>query len=114
MSKKFMTVSDGEFSLSETENENQFYFYRNDRKVLGDVGDMPMDLFQALIIQKMMTGEITELVVANIRYEYSEDETIIRLTTSKIGEKDESVEPVAISSKKQPNFIRRLFNKVFG
>ena len=113
MANEFLAVSDGTFTLSETEVKNQFYFYRNDGEVLTDIDREPMDLYQAYIMSKMMSGEITDMVMSNIYFEMSDDGKCIRLTICDIGEK-----PVKSNNStargKQPNFIKRLFNKIFG
>ena len=87
MENGVLTVTDGTFTLAETENKNQFYFYRNDGNVLTGVDREPMDLYQTYIMQKMMNGEITDVVLNNIYSEKSTDEKCIRLTICNIGEK---------------------------
>ena len=113
MANEFLAVSDGTFTLTETENKNQFYFYRNDGDVLTDIDREPMDLYQAYIMQKMMSGEITEMVMNNIYSETSDDGKCIRLTICEIGE-----EPIrntnSTVNQKKPNFLKRLFHKIFG
>jgi len=105
VSKELKALSNGEFTLAETEVENQFYFYRNDGKILGDVGRIPMDFYQQYIMSKMMNGEITEIVMNNILFETSDDGKCIRLTTSDIGE------PPKTKPNKKPNFFKRIFKK---
>ena len=112
MANEFITVSDGTFTLQETENKNQFYFYRNDGEVLADIDSEPMDLYHAYIFQKMMSGEITSMVMNKIYSERSEDGKYIRLTICDIGEKHENNKNSIVS--KQPSFLKRLFHKVFG
>lgn len=112
MTNEFRTVSDGTFTLQESENEKQFYFYRNDGEVLTDIGREPMDLYQAYIVNKMMDGEITDIVMNNICFETSDDGKCIRLTIYDIGEKTVQQNNSTVS--KQPNFLKRLFHKVFG
>lgn len=113
MVNEFLSVSDGTFTLSETENKNQFYFYRKDGGVLTDVGRKPMDLYQAYIMQKMMNGEITDMVMNNIYSEMSDDRKCIRLTISDIGEKPAKNTNSTVNNK-QPNFLKRLFQKILG
>jgi len=43
MATELLAISDGTFTLSETENKNQFYFFRNDGQVLSDIDREPMD-----------------------------------------------------------------------
>ena len=112
MANEFLAISDGTFTLSETENKNQFYFYRNDGNVLTDIDREPMDLYQAYIMQKMMNGEITDMVMNNIYSEMSTDGKCIRLTICDIGE--EPIKPTNSNvNNKQPNFLKRLFHKIF-
>ena len=112
MASEFRAVSDGTFTLQETENKNQFYFYRNDGEVLADIDREPMDLYHAYIMQKMMNCEITDMVMNNIYSETSEDGKCIRLTISDIGEKPVHHNNSTVN--KQPSFWKRLFHKVFG
>lgn len=113
MANEFLTVSDGTFTLSETQNKNQFYFYRNDRGVLTDIDREPIDLYHAYIMKKMMNGEITDTVMNNIYSETSTDGKCIRLTISDIGEKPRSSNN-STASQKHPNILKRLFHKIFG
>ncbi len=113
MANEFLAISDGTFTLSETEVKNQFYFYRNDGEVLIDIGREPMDFYNAYIMQKMMNGEITDMVINNIYSEMSDDGKCIRLTICKIGEKPVKSNNSTVIDK-HPNFIKRLFHKIFG
>ena len=111
MANEFRIISDGTFTLQKSENKNQFYFYRNDGEVLTDIDREPMDLYHAYIMQKMISGEITDIVMNNIYSETSADGKCIRLTISNIDEK-----PVQNDSSvsKKPNFLKRLFHEIFG
>ena len=113
MTNEFMAVSDGTYTLQETENKNQFYFYRNDGEVLTDIDREPMDLYQAFVMQRMMSGEITDMVMSNIYSEISDDEKCIRLTISDISSGSIQDKDSAVREKK-PNFLMRLFHKICG
>lgn len=113
MANEFLAISDGTFTLQESDNKNQFYFYRNDGEVLTDIDREPMDLYQAYIMKKMMKGEITDIVMNNIYSETSADGKCIRLTIYNIGEKPVQQSNSTVNSE-QPNFWKRLFHKVFG
>ncbi len=113
MTNEFLAVSDGTYTLSETENKNQFYFYRNDGAVLTDIDREPMDLYQAYIIQNMMNGGITHVVMNNIYSEMSDDKKCIRLTICDFGEKTER-NTSSTATNKNPNFLKHLFHKIFG
>ena len=52
MEKVVLAVSRGIFSLTETDKENVLYFYRNDGGMLGDVGRIPMELYQLYLDEK--------------------------------------------------------------
>lgn len=106
MSNELKAMTDGTFTLSESEDTNVFYFYRNDRKVIGDVGRIPMDFYQNWICTKMMNGEITEMEINDTCFfEISDDGKCIRLIVSGSGERK--------AKQKQPNFFKRLFSKLF-
>lgn len=113
MANEFFAISDGTYTLSETENKNQFYFYQNDGEILTDIDEEPIDLYQAYIIQKMMYGEITDAVMNKIYLELSDDEKCIRLTICDVGEK-KARNTNSTANQKQPNLIKRLFHKIFG
>lgn len=105
MSSELMALSNGTFTLAESEDPKVFYFYRNDHEVIGEVGRIPMDFYQNYICKKMMDGEITEIVMNDICFETSDDGKCIRLTVSGIGENR--------TNQKQPNFIKRFLSKIF-
>ena len=113
MATEVLTVSDGTFTLSETKNKNQFYFYRNDGNVLTVIKREPIDLYQGYLMQKMMNGEITDLVMQNFHSEMSDDGKCIRLTVCNIDEKPVKKINSNVSNKK-PNFLKRLLHKIFG
>ena len=83
MGRKYLSVTDGTFSLSETDVKNQFYFYRNDGGTI-DVDVLskePMDLYQAYIIRQMMTSQMNLAVTwKDIELELSDDRKVILLT----------------------------------
>jgi len=112
MANNFYAISDGTYTLQESDNPNQFYFYRNDGKVLTDIDREPMDLYHAYIMNKMMNGEITDMVMNNIYSQMSSDHTTIRLTISDIGE--DPVPRESSASHEKPSFWKRLFKKIFG
>ena len=112
MANDYNAVTDGTYTLMESDNPNQYYFFRNDKQVLTDVDREPMDLYQALIMKKMMDGEITGMVMNNICYETSDDGTTIRLTVSDIGEVP--VSHTSPTASKKPSFWKRLFQRLLG
>ena len=131
MDKQLMVLSDGTFSFSESDVENQFYFYRNDKGVLGDVGRIPMDFYQEYICHKMFSGEIKGAFASNVKMEISDDNKCIRITelsaselsdtsldSESTADSDSKPEPVLSQSTtattQQPNFFKRLFKKLFG
>ena len=124
MSKELQAFSDGTFVFAEDENGKQFYFYREDGEVLGDVGRRPMDFYQHYIMTKMMNGEITGMVANNLKFEESTDGKCIRITViDEFGESEsekteeakipeETDEPIQLKTK--ANFIKRMLKKIFG
>ena len=113
MTKEFLTISDGTFTLQEGENKNEFYFYRNDGGVLTDIDYQPMDLFHAYIMCKMNDADTDELSMSGRLYiQKSDSGKTIRLTFKEVDEKD--IRDDSIVNKKQPNFLKRLLHKIFG
>lgn len=112
MANEYLTVSNGIFTLSETKNKNQFYFYRNDGEVIGDIGNEPIDLVQAYLSRKMMDGEFTDMISKDIYFKKTEDGKCGVLTICEIGEKVK--ENNSNAEKKQANIFKRLFHKIFG
>ncbi len=126
-------ISDGTFTLQESENENEFFFFRNDGQVLEGIDDEPSAFYQAYIMQKMMNGEINGMVMSNLHWQMSTDGKVIRGTvedfrtyeeeeeTSEESETDENtfeVSPILIRSstsyKEKKGFWKRLKEKIFG
>ena len=126
MAKELTALSNGIFSLSETEIENVYLFYRNDGRVIGDVGGIPMGFYHSYIANKMMNGEITEIVMKSISFDTSRDGKFIRLTVSEIDKSPEikvqesnfleKSESQFVQNKEQPkpNVFKRIFKKIFG
>lgn len=107
--KELKAFSHGGYIFTETEKNNQFYFYRQDGQKLGEVGSLPMDMYQSYMRMKMFESKSVEIVMNNIRFDTSSDDKCIRLTTFAIGEKDpiEAVE----ESKGLKKLVKSLFGK---
>lgn len=109
MANEFNAVSDGVFTLTETQERDQFIFCRNDGEVLGEVGRAPMDLYQAYIMKKMMDGAIPpEIVMKNVHTIEAVDGKSILMTVSDMSEEASS------RVSKKPNFLKHFFQKMFG
>lgn len=104
---KFLSISDGVFTLAETENKKVFYFYRNDGNVLNNPYSKPMELFHKYMAMKMMNCEIKEIIMKDICLQMSDDKKIIRLSLCDIGKKNNMPQ-------KSPSFFKRIVNKIFG
>ena len=113
MAQEYNAITDGTFTLQESDDKKQFYFFRNDGGKLTDQDD-PMDLFHAYIMSKMMSGEITGMITSNIRCEKSEDDTTIRITLLDFTETPISIDITPDQENKQPGFLKRWFHKIFG
>lgn len=109
--KTFKTVTDGVHILSETENENQFYFYRKDGRVLGNVGRLPMDMYEHYVCTKMIESNQMEIISNKIEFETSTDGTCIRLTTMDFGVK------ISLPTKVEPSEetgMKKLIKSIFN
>ena len=117
MSKQVTVVTDGTYTLEETKVENQFHFFRNDFKVLGNVGTLPIEMFSRYLIHKVKEGEIDESYAGEILYELSTDGKILRLTVSECTKPNLRIvksEESNILEVTEPNFFKRVFAKWFG
>lgn len=83
MENRYLNISDGFFTISETDRKNQFYFFRNDLQELGEVGEEPIKLFRYFIMGKYFIIDVNEKVMKNIYSEVSKDGKVIRLTVCK-------------------------------
>ncbi len=106
--EELKSFSNGTYVFQETENENQFYFYRVDGEVLGEIDREPMEMYQNYICMKMFEGDMAPQIIANnIRFDTSDDGKCIRLTTFAFGEKN----PIEQQKEKR---IRKLVKTIFG
>lgn len=116
MSKELQELTDGTYTLKETGVENQFFFFRNDHEVLGDVGTSHMELFAKYLIEKSKKEKIQQSVYeCKMRFEISKDGKIIRLTVKRnpnlrIVKGGEMELPRVAES----NSFKRAFKKWFG
>lgn len=95
----------GNFILSETEDENQLHFYRENGEILeGNVNDFEekvCELYQFYMLCKIATNKVTDRFHYKFTLEMSEDNTCIRLTFSDI-------------RKKWSNILKCLVKRIFG
>ena len=129
--KKYLSISNGTYTLSESDEEDRFYFYRNDEGDLTGDEEEPMELFQAYMMRKFMEGELTDMVICNVRTELSTDNKCIRLTVEHPDVTvEEDVDKMNLhitadepeyfelrssyhgKNDKKPGFLRRLFRKL--
>ncbi len=111
MDNKLLSITDGTYTLSESNVKNQFYFYRNDGNELGKIQHEPMELYQVYIMHKMTLGEMTDIIMSNVEFEESTDGKCIRMTMSEIHGTSESK---MNEQPKKLNFFQRLKKKIFG
>ena len=113
MAKEYLSLSDGTYTFTETDDEKVFYFYRNDEGKLGDVGRKPMHFYQTYITNKMFNSEITGPVFGNLSFETSDDGKYMRITVIDFKELPEcESEEDSADSKKQPGIFKRIFEKI--
>lgn len=106
--KKLKMVKHGVYIFTETEERNIFYFYREDGKTLGDVGRLPMDMYQYYVCMNMFENNTQEIIASNVSFERSTDGKVIRLTTRSIGE----MIPIKVERKEEKG-IKRLIKSLF-
>lgn len=125
MSKGKIVFTDGTYTFAETGVKNEFYFYRNDRNVLGKMGkNEVMCFFSQYLLKKVEEGEIQDLYAGEINFEISTDGKCIKMTAVgkparrpnlrivKTAEGEEL--PDATEEQPKPNFFPRWFGKESG
>lgn len=113
MSKELQKLTDDTYTFSETEEENQFYFFRNDHELLGDVGSAPIVLFAQYLVEKDRKNELKKNKVykGTICFEISNDHKVIRMTVS-----DNQKDLHIVRSGKNKDLwssIKNFFKKIF-
>lgn len=110
MAKELQKLTDEEYTFTETENENQFLFFRNDRTPLGsEVGSEPIELFALYLLGKVQEGKLSSdnAYRGSIRYEISQDKRVIRLFF------EEQKPDLHIVQKKEKNSIWEKISKLW-
>ena len=119
MAEKFNAITNDTYVFIEGDEPNQFFFYRKDGEVLGDIEYEPMDFYHAWVMEKMMSGEIEGMVANNILTELSTDGKCVRITVKEISsgpiiqiDSDEATEPE--KPVKKENWLQRIKKRLFG
>lgn len=112
MSKEVTVVTNGTYTLEETENANQFHFFWNDHGVLEDVGTLPIEMYARYMVQMAREGLIDNGYETKLFFEISEDKKVLRLTAVEATKpqlhivKNEQYEAPDVT---KPNFFKRVF-----
>ncbi|MDD4705634.1 MAG: hypothetical protein PHS24_00265 [Bacilli bacterium] len=107
--KELESYTDGIYIFQETENEKQFYFYRADGEVLGELDNEAMETYQKYICMKMLKqNTIPPIIANNITFDTSDDGKCIRLTIFDIFKKE-----IIINQQKEKG-IKKLVKSIFG
>ena len=114
MSKEVTVVTNGTYTLEETEVENQFHFFRNDHGVLEEIGTLPIEMYARYMVQMEREGQINNGCEVELFFEISEDKKVLRLTAVEstkpklhIVKNEQYVAPNVT----EPNFFKRVFAK---
>lgn len=105
MPKKSIKVTDGTFSLIESEVKNQLYFYREDGAPLGDVENMPLVLFSQYLVCRADEEELPKFYEAEFLCEISKDGKVIRLTVTEPNDPSVTEKP---QQRHEPTFFERI------
>ena len=111
MVQELRELTDGVFTLKETEVENQYIFFRNDKEILKNVGtnNVVMLLAEYLLVNSPKGENQQSTYEYYMCYEISEDYRIIRLTVKN----KPNLQVVRIEDATRPNFFQRI-KKMFG
>mgnify|MGYP004501304037 CR=1 FL=1 len=103
----FLIISDGTFSLMYDYNtENHLYFYRIDRNAL--IMDFNQQYIMYKLIERMILKDEVNIDLSNkkIYAEISDNWKSVRVAIGDFGKNSNVI-------KKRPNFLKRLFHKIF-
>ena len=121
MDPKLQELTDGTYTLKETEVENQYLFFRNDHQVLGNTGSAYIYLFARYFNEKFSDGNEKKDVsyIGEMSFEISRDCKVLRITVSyrekKVQEataKKEGKQKITANksmAKRAAKLIRKLF-----
>ena len=123
MSERKIAFTDGTHTFAETGVKNEFYFYRNDRNVLGKMGSNDvMFFFSQYLLKKVDEGEIQDVYAGEINFEISTDGKCIKMIVAdkparkpnlRIVKTAEEL-PDATEDQPKPHFFQRWFGKESG
>ena len=125
MSKGKIALTDGTYTFAETEVKNEFYFYRNDRNVLGKMGsNQVMHFFSQYLLRKVEEGEIQDVYAGEIDFQLSTDGKCIKMIVADKPARKPNLHivktaegerlPDATEEQAKPNFFQRWFGKESG
>ena len=116
MSKKLTGVTNGEYTLEEIREGEEFWFFRNDNGILRNIGTLPVEMYARYLVQKMNEGEIDNGYTRELNYELSVDGKVLKLMLSEqartnlyIVKNSEREEPEVI----EPQGFKPVFTKWF-
>lgn len=112
MAQKLLELTNGVFTLKETEVESQLIFFRNDNEVLKNVGtNNIMELFSKYLLERFPEGRIQQSVYEckmrfEMRFEISTDGKIITMTVKN----KPNLQIVKSKDTTRPNIFKKLIN----
>ena len=117
MAKEFNAITDETYVFIEGDEPNQFFFYRKDGEVLGEIEHEPMDFYHAWVMEKMMSGEIDGMIASNVLTELSTDGKCMRITVKEIAKgpiAQTDLEAKMVKPVKKETWFQKLKRKLFG
>lgn len=125
MSKGKIAFTDGTYTFAETGVKNEFYFYRNDRNVLGKMGrNEVIQFFSQYLLKKVEEGAIQDLYAGEINFEISADGKCLKMIVADKPARKPNLRivktaegyglPDATEEQPKPNFFQRWFGKESG
>ena len=107
MKNEPLVISNGIYTLSETENEEQLKFFRNDEEVLDNIGDKPIEFYYAYLIKKIANKELEETAEYTASFELSDDKKYVMVNIINTKKK-------SYIKEKKMNILERIYCKIFG
>lgn len=113
--REYLTITDGTYILSETDCPNEFAFYRKDGEILGDVGRIPMEMYDWRMFKRMQDYNIVEPIIESIIFERSRDDRCLMMTVMwyDLCPENQVNQVEEVEKKKKNSKVYEFFKKYF-
>ncbi len=109
MKNDMILISNGIYTLKETENESQFCFSRNDGRPLQEIGQKPLEFYYAYLVKQLVNKQVSDTIKCSVSVELVEGCRYAIISARPIVELKEK-KPIR---QRKMNIIEKLYWKLF-